>query len=601
MITFEEFSKIFETMVEYAENPTNPAMVEAPNQLEQERGVMPLETLPAQWHNWFWNEATKRFNGDAELIGNMVAEVENLLKVCGIEADSESVSQLKDMFSKTYPDMILGTLREDISDIKSKIPAQASSENQLADKEFVNSSISTNTANFIGTFDSIEDLEAYEGTLTNNDYAFVTTTDEAGNTLYNRYKYNGEEKDWKFEYSLNNTGFTAEQMAAINSGATKVLIDMLKQQTGVANIAMSLPRWLRFDPDNKKGLVIKANTTISVGARTFSSGEDTKFTVSLADGGSLAAGKNYYVYLKWSGDSDWELVASLNRETAITDRRLIGRFHTLCAAVPSGTTMTIAASPNSGISVGDEYLVKPYRADEDPDFAAFYTKNVSAISANASTYDVLTLPHPLAGYGAGDILPESVWCLSWKPDTLFEDAMVYERATDSAVDVYLESGTARNTRSAFGAVHTVSRQQQNHEDDMMQVGKELLSDEQFAAAALGSNEKTAITGSKDWTTVGGHVDTAGRRMTSAIGCEEMCGYIWQWLKAVSANGGTNFYNYDGRGMFGQTYGASYALLAGGGWADRAACGSRARTGGDARSHVDAYYGGRGSSRVIRAL
>ena len=496
---------------------------------------------------------------------------------------------------------VQNALQGSINDINDLIPAQATTENQLADKEFVNSSIATNTAHFIGTFDTLEELEAYDGTLTENDYAFVKTVDVAGNTIYQRYKYNEAEHLWKFEYALNNTGFTAEQMAAINSGATRALIDKLKLMAGGEDLITPTSRWLRFDPANKTGLVIKANTTITVGARTFASDTDTKFNVVVAEGGSMEAGKDYYAYLKWSGDSDWSIEASKNRDTSITDRRLIGRFHTVCADVPANTTMTIAAAPNSGIAVGDDYLVKPYRTDEDPDFAAFYMKQVTAISVGASTYDVLTMAHPLAGYAAGDILPESIWCLTWKPDSLFEDAMVYERATDSAVDVYLQSGTARNTRSAFGAVHTVLRQQQNHEDDMMQVGKKLLSDLQFAAAALGSNEKTVITGGRDWTTVGGHVDTASRRMTSAIGCEDMCGYVWQWLDNVSGNGGASFATYDGRGMFGKTWGESFALLAGGHWIDGASCGSRARSGDDARSLVSASSGGRGSSRVIRAL
>ncbi len=105
-----------------------------------------------------------------------------------------------------------------IAALEAKIPSQANAMNQLADKAFVNSSIATNTANFIGTFTSVEDLEAYSGTLTNNDYAFVETTDQAGNTLYKRYKYNGTA--WVFEYELNNSSFTAAQFAALNSGIT---------------------------------------------------------------------------------------------------------------------------------------------------------------------------------------------------------------------------------------------------------------------------------------------------------------------------------------------------------------------------------------------
>lgn len=119
-----------------------------------------------------------------------------------------------------------------INEINGKIPTQASSTNKLADKEFVNSSVSTNTANYISDnglpFTSIADLEAYSGTLTNNDYAFVVSTDSAGNTVYNRYKYNASTTSWAFEYALNNSSFTAEQWAAINSGITAALVQQLQ-------------------------------------------------------------------------------------------------------------------------------------------------------------------------------------------------------------------------------------------------------------------------------------------------------------------------------------------------------------------------------------
>lgn len=106
-----------------------------------------------------------------------------------------------------------------INGINAKIPAQASAQNQLADKSFVNSSIATNTANFLGTYTSLAEIEAIPNP-TNNDYAFLETTDSAGNTLYDRYKYSGEDEEWLFEYELNNSGFTAEQWATINSGLT---------------------------------------------------------------------------------------------------------------------------------------------------------------------------------------------------------------------------------------------------------------------------------------------------------------------------------------------------------------------------------------------
>lgn len=115
----------------------------------------------------------------------------------------------------------LSDLSDDVGAIEAKIPSQASAQNQLADKAFVNSTVGNNTAIFRGTFDSVEELEAYSGAKTNNDYAFVviydeTVTDEV--KAYDRYKYNGS--TWEFEFELNNSSFTAVQWAAINSGIT---------------------------------------------------------------------------------------------------------------------------------------------------------------------------------------------------------------------------------------------------------------------------------------------------------------------------------------------------------------------------------------------
>jgi hypothetical protein len=108
----------------------------------------------------------------------------------------------------------------DIAAINSLIPTQTSTTNQLADKAFVNSSIATATAAFKGTFDTLAELTAV--TADNNDYGFVVGTDTAGNTVYNRYKFNGT--TWEFEYALNNSSFTSEQWAAINSGITAELV-----------------------------------------------------------------------------------------------------------------------------------------------------------------------------------------------------------------------------------------------------------------------------------------------------------------------------------------------------------------------------------------
>jgi hypothetical protein len=137
---------------------------------------------------------------------------------------------------------------------------------------------------------------------------------------------------------------------------------------------------------------------------------------------------------------------------------------------------------------------------------------------------------------------------------------------------------------------------------MMQVRKRLLHDFEFASAASGGNECTNIQGSKDWGVVGGHADTAGDRMTSYIGCEEMCGYLGQWLEEYGGDGiDHNDRVFDGLGWFGKTHSIILAMRGGGDWGSGSICGSRSRTfcSSFPRSTVAAVIGGRGVSRVLR--
>jgi len=132
----------------------------------------------------------------------------------------------------------------DLVPITEVIPAAASDTNQLADKNFVNSSIATATATFRGTYNEVTDLglttAATEGqiaaallleiaTADNNDYCFVQipTADGTPSEIarIDRYKFNGTA--WAYEYSLNNSSFTAAQWAAINSGITSSLVTKL--------------------------------------------------------------------------------------------------------------------------------------------------------------------------------------------------------------------------------------------------------------------------------------------------------------------------------------------------------------------------------------
>lgn len=126
-------------------------------------------------------------------------------------------------------------LSQSVDGIKAMIPTGVSSTNQLADKEFVNSSISTATATFRGTVSTLSELKKLTGDL--NDYAFVKVTDETTGLIkqYDRYKYTDESKDetgsWAFEYTLNSSSFTQDQWKAITSGITSQLTNQISTNT----------------------------------------------------------------------------------------------------------------------------------------------------------------------------------------------------------------------------------------------------------------------------------------------------------------------------------------------------------------------------------
>lgn len=152
------------------------------------------------------NEAQTRQQADQTLDGK-------------IGANTQAIST-----EKTRAEGAEQALQTAIDIINGKIPAQATAHNQLADKDFVNSSISTATADFKGTYNSLQELE--QVTANANDYAFVIATDAAGNTVYKRYKW-VDGTGWTWEFDLNNSSFTAAQWAAIQSGITAALVTKL--------------------------------------------------------------------------------------------------------------------------------------------------------------------------------------------------------------------------------------------------------------------------------------------------------------------------------------------------------------------------------------
>lgn len=125
-----------------------------------------------------------------------------------------------------------------IETVEDKIPAQATETNKLADRDFVNSSINSVTAFYItknargDAFETYAELSSattfYSGgevrVPTRNDYCIVRV-DETKSNATTRYIY--QNNQWEYQYTVNETALTADQMAALNSGITSGLVALI--------------------------------------------------------------------------------------------------------------------------------------------------------------------------------------------------------------------------------------------------------------------------------------------------------------------------------------------------------------------------------------
>lgn len=172
--------------------------------------VEALQLWCGPWDNY--SEAVSKYALSAGAGKNLYDLIAILNRDCRNNFNSLTNKILAETSARKTAD---SNLQTGIDNVNSLIPSVASTTNQLADKEFVNSSIANSTATFRGTFETINDLPT--SNVKKNDYAFVIAVSN-GNPEYQRYKYNGEA--WAFEYTLNNSSFTSKQWAAITSGIT---------------------------------------------------------------------------------------------------------------------------------------------------------------------------------------------------------------------------------------------------------------------------------------------------------------------------------------------------------------------------------------------
>ena len=208
--------------------------------------------------------------------------------------------------------------------------------------------------------------------------------------------------------------------------------------------------------------------------------------------------------------------------------------------------------------------------------------------------------HDLTGYLAGDILPRSCWDLQHKPISSVE-GMVYGKH-GQWVDIYLPSVTGGELVSVNGGtiadgVSATAFHAYKFDQWFGRIGKKSIASLEFVAASIGANQSTNIAGSADPGITGGHTDTAGRRMISNIGCEDMCGVMWQWGREQGAIAGSaawaNAYDANDSSVGGQHYNAPTRPKFGGGWNDGVVCGSRSSYWADGALILISTYASRG--------
>lgn len=189
-------------------------------------------------------------------------------------ADLTTTTQLNAINSGITSTLVtqIGTNQTDITTINTKIPSAADASNQLADKAFVNSTVTTLLARYITTTggDSfatnaallagpyyLDGVAITTADLHTNDYAMVMA-DETHDGKPARYVWSGSQ--WSFQYVLNNTTFTQAQIDAMNSGITSNAVT--NYNTHLSDSTIHVTSTDKTNWNAKQSTIVGAATTV---------------------------------------------------------------------------------------------------------------------------------------------------------------------------------------------------------------------------------------------------------------------------------------------------------------------------------------------------
>lgn len=149
--------------------------------------------------------------------------------------------------------------------------------------------------------------------------------------------------------------------------------------------------------------------------------------------------------------------------------------------------------------------------------------------------------HPLSGYKAGDVLPNSLWDL-WHRPVSDPEGMVYDPTQDIWVDIYLAYWNGSKLTSEFNTEPVIGGNTmdsnfmmfhgERFNEEFLSINKELPTRQQFISFANGApyGASSSLTYKiYDSSTGGNTVEAFNRRDISNIGVECCTGSTWQWL------------------------------------------------------------------------
>lgn len=260
-----------------------------------------------------------------------------------------------------------------------------------ATASFVNSSVATNTATFRGNF-KLPDLgltypatdAQIEAALdahtwpvgvvpTNNDYVYVEIENPQTtgiDDVVKRFKFNGT--DWHYEYTLNNSSFTAAEKAAIDSGIDSAKVAIYDAHVANGDIHVTEAEKATW---NAKQDAISDLSTIRSGAaagatavqdpdyvhtdNNFTSAEKTKLT-------GIEAGAQVNVNADWNAASGTDAYIANKPQNLVqdasyvhTDENFTSAEKTKLAGIEAGAQVNVKPDWNAAAGTDDEILNKP--------------------------------------------------------------------------------------------------------------------------------------------------------------------------------------------------------------------------------------------------